>query len=202
MRLYYSPGACSLSPHIVAREVGLDIELDRVNFADGRKTEDGSTLNEVNPKGYVPALRLDDGQVLTEGVTIVQYLADQAPEKHLLPERGSMPYYHALEWLTFISSELHKSFSPLFNPQITDDAKKAAVEKIQKRYAYVEEALDGKQYLLGDTFCIADAYLYTILRWTPRAGIDLSAYPNITEYMERMHARPGVQKALSEEGLD
>ncbi|MEJ0054014.1 MAG: glutathione transferase GstA [bacterium] len=202
MRLYYSPGACSLSPHIVAREAGLPVELDKVDFNDGRKTEDGSTLGEVNPKGYIPALRLDDGPVLTEGVAIVQYLADQAPEKKLMPERGTTDYYRALEWLTFISSELHKGFSPLYNPAIAEDAKKAAIEKIGKRVSYVEGMLAGKQYLLGDSFMIPDAYLYTILRWAKRFEIDLSVYPNVTAFMERMRARPGVSAALAEEGLE
>jgi len=200
MRLYYSPGACSLSPHIVAREAGLAIELDKVDFANGRKTEDGSTLFEINSKGYVPMLRLDNGEVLTEGVAIIQYLADQAPEKNLMPASG-MPHYRALEWLTFINSEIHKGYSPLFNPAITEDAKSAVVEKLEKRYGYVEAALAGKEYALGE-FSIADAYLYTILRWTPRSGIDLGKYPNISAFMERMKARPGVAKALSEEGLE
>jgi glutathione S-transferase len=203
MRLYYSPGACSLSPHIVAREAGLTLELDTVDFANGRATEDGSTLYEVNPgKGYVPALRLDDGSVLTEGVAIIQYLADQAPEKKLMPERGSTAYYHALEWLTFISSEVHKGFSPLYNPAITEDAKKAVLERLAKRLEYIEGALAGKEYLLGDAFTLPDAYLYTILRWAPKFAIDLSAYPHVSSYVERVRARPAVATALEEEGLE
>jgi len=175
--------------------------LAKVLFAEGRKTDSGENFYEVNPKGYVPALRLDDGEVLTEGVAIVQYLANQAPSANLMPKKGSMPYYRMLEWLTFVSSEMHKGFGPLFNPNLPPAEKAAVVEKLMKRYDYVEKSLSGVSYLLGNDFSIADAYCYTILRWTPRAGIDLSKYPNISAYMKRVEARPAVQAALKEEGL-
>lgn len=148
----------------------------------------------------MPALRLDSGEVLTEGATIVQYLSDQAPQKHLTPEKGTMDYYRTLEWLTFIGTELHKGFGPLFNPALPEAEKTKVVEKLQKRYAYIESALAGKEYL-ASSFTIADAYCYTILRWNPRAGIDLAKYPNISAFMARVAARPAVKQALAEEGL-
>ena len=201
MKLYYAPGACSLSPHIVAREGNLPVEIVKVLFADGRTTESGENFYDINPMGYVPTLRLDNGEVLTEGVAIVQYLADQAPSANLVPQKGSMPYYRTLEWLTFISSELHKGFSPLFRSGISETEKAQVVERLAKRYDRLEKALSTGSYLLGDIFTVADAYCYTILRWTPRAGIDLSKYPNLSEYMKRIETRSAVQVALKEEGL-
>ncbi len=204
MRLYYSPGACSLSPHIVAREAGLDVELSRVTFnPDGtRTTEQGENFFEVNPKGgYVPALRLEDGEVLMEGATIIQYLSDQAPAKKLSPEKGTMQHYRMLEWITFISTELHKGFGPLFRSDLPESDRETVVTRLKKRFSYVNEALEGKDYLLGD-FSIADAYCYTILRWSPRGNIDLNEFPNIASYMKRMEGREGVALALSEEGLE
>lgn len=202
MRLYYSPGACSLSPHIVAREAELDIELEKVIFtATGRTTEPhGENYYEVNPRGYVPALRLDTGEVMTEGVAIIQYLADQAPGMNLMPTHQTPEYYRALEWLTFISSEVHKGFSIFFNSAAPEEQKAPARERLVKRFEWVNAALEGKEYLLG-TFSIADAYLYTILRWHPKASLDLSVYPNIAAYYARMGSRPAVQTALTEEGL-
>ncbi|MDB5237478.1 MAG: glutathione transferase GstA [Parcubacteria group bacterium] len=202
MRLYYAPGSCALSPHIVAREAGLNVDISRVTFSpEGRTTEQGEDFFKVNTKGgYVPALRLDDDEVLMEGAAIIQYLADQAPEKKLAPEKGTMQHYRLLEWITFISTELHKGFGPLFRADAPESEKELAGNKLRKRLAYVESALEGKDYLLGD-FSIADAYLYTILRWSPRGNIDFSAYPNISKYMPRMEAREGVATALSKEGL-
>jgi len=202
MKLYYSPGACSLSPHIVAREAGLPVELSHVTFAGAsRTTAEGENFFEVNPRGgYVPTLRLDDGSVLIEGPAIIHYLADQAPAKKLLPERGTRSYYDALSWIAFVNSELHKGYGPLFGKP-EPEVRAQVEEKLNKRYAVVEKALEGKEYLLGD-FSIADAYLYTILRWSHRANIDFSKYPNLTSFMERMEARPGVAQALKEEGLD
>ncbi|HUY62373.1 MAG TPA: glutathione transferase GstA [Candidatus Paceibacterota bacterium] len=204
MKLYYSPGACSLSPHIVACEGGLPVELSKVTFsAEGRTTEDGEDFYEVNPRGgYVPACRLDDGDVLIEGPAIIQYLADQAPGKKLMPERGAKAYYEMLSWITFVSTELHKGFGPLFNPNLLEGQKTAAIDRLKKRYAYVDASLAGKDYLLGRDFSIADAYCYTIMRWSPRAGIALADYPNIAALMKRMEARAGVKKALEEEGLE
>ena len=202
MKLYYSPGACSLSPHIVAREAGSPVELSRVTF-DGsvRTTAEGENFFEVNPRGgYVPTLRLDDGSVLIEGPAIIHYLADQAPEKKLLPERGSRAYYDALSWVAFVNSEIHKGYGPLFGKP-EPDVRARVEEKLNKRYEVVEKAFAGKEYLLGE-FSIADAYLYTILRWSHRANIDFSKYPNLSSFMERMKARPMVAQALAEEGLE
>ncbi|MDB5189775.1 MAG: glutathione transferase GstA [Parcubacteria group bacterium] len=203
MKLYYSPGACSLSPHIVAREGKLPVELSRVTF-DGavRTTAEGEDFFVVNPKGgYVPALRLDSGEVLAEGVAIIQYLADQSSET-LTPEKGSMDYYRMLEWLTFISSEIHKGFSPLYNPAITDEAKEAQIKKIFGRLTFVEAELGNHSYLIGDALTLPDAYLYTILRWSKKFAMDLSGHPNISAFMARMDAREGVKEALKEEGLE
>jgi len=203
MRLYYAPGSCALSPHIVAREAGLPVEISRVSFSpEGRTTEQGENYFEVNPKGgYVPALRLDDGSVLMEGAAIIQYLGDQAPEKHLSPEKGTVQHYHLLEWIAFISTELHKGFGPLFRADLPDTEKEPVVAKLKKRLSYVNETLEGKDYLLGD-FSIADAYCYTILRWSSRGSIELKEFSNIYAYMKRMEAREGVSTALAEEGLE
>jgi glutathione S-transferase len=203
MKLYYSPGACSLASHIVAIEGKLPVELSRVTF-DGatRTTAEGEDFFQVNPKGgYVPALRMDSGDVIAEGVAIMQYFADQSSEQ-LMPERGTLDYYRALEWLTFINSELHKQFSPLYNPAIAEDAKAAQIDKISSRMTYAEEKLGEHEYLVGDSFTAPDAYFYTIMRWTKRFDISLDAYPNIAAFMARMEARDGVEQALKEEGLD
>lgn len=202
MKLYYSPGACSLASHIVAREGKLPVELSRVVFSpEGRTTAEGEDFYAVNPKGgYVPALRLDSGEVIAEGVAIMQYLADQSSEP-LTPENGTLDYYRTLEWLTYVSSELHKQFSPLYNPAITPEAREAQVAKITSRMGYVEGVLAKQEYLLG-VFTIADAYLYTIMRWTKKFEISLEAFPNIAAFMARMDAREAVQQSLSEEGLE
>ncbi|MDB5189524.1 MAG: gstA [Parcubacteria group bacterium] len=203
MRLYYAPGACSLSTHIVARESELDVEISKVTFSpEGRTTEHGEDYYLVNKKGgYVPALRLPNDEVMAEGGAIIQYLADKAEGKHLAPEKGTLEHYRFLEWLMFISTELHKGFSPLFRADAPETEKTLASDKLNKRYAYVNEALEGKEYLLG-TFSVADAYLYTILRWSARANIDLATYPNLSVFMKLMESRKGVQTALEEEGLD
>jgi glutathione S-transferase len=203
MRLYYAPSACSLSPHIVSREAGLDVDLSQVTFsAEGRTTAEGEDFYKVNPKGgYVPALCITDTEVLTEGVAIVQYLADQAPTKNLTPEKGSMEYYKMLELLTFISSELHKGFSPLFRSDLPESEKALVIAKLEKRMAYIETILSHQDYLL-DSFSIADAYCYTIMRWAPKGPIMLSKFPGITKFMKTMEARDGVKTALSEEGLE
>lgn len=203
MRLYYSPGACSLASHIVAREAGLPVELSKVSFnADGsRSTEHGEDFFAVNAKGgYVPALRLQNGEVLAEGVAIMQYLADQAPEKGLMPEHGTPAYYRALEWMTYISSEIHKGSSIFFKGDAGEADKAAARARLESRFAYVDGVLASSEYLLG-AFSIADAYLYTIARWSPKTGVSIAAYPALAAFMARMEARDGVALALSEEGL-
>jgi glutathione S-transferase len=200
MKLYYSPGACSLSPHIVARELGLPVELKKVNNKD--KTFDGGgDFRKVNGKGYVPALELDNGQVLTEGPAIVQYLADQKPEAGLAPKAGSFERYKLQEWLNFITSELHKAFSPLFRPNTPEDYKPVAKENIGNRLQWLDQQLAGKDYLMGKTFTVADAYLFVVVGWSKHVGIDTSKYPNLSAYLARVGARPKVQEALKAEGL-
>lgn len=204
MKLYYSPGACSLSPHIVARESGLAVDLSKVTFAGAaRTTAEGEDFFSVNPRGgYVPALRLDDDSVLMEGPAIIHYLADQAPDKNLMPERGTKAYYAALSWVAFVSSELHKGFGPLFRADAPESEKDLAITKLKKRFAVLDGALAGKPYLLGDAFSVADAYAYTIMRWMPRGGIALAEFPNLAAFAARVEARPGVALALAEEGLE
>src|ERR1700681_1465161 len=200
MKLYYASGACSLSPHIVAREAGIAIDTVKVDLAT-KKTEDGQDFLLLNPKGYVPALRLDNGEILTEVPAIVQYLADQKPASRLAPSAGTMERYRLQEWLSFLGTELHKSFSPLFNQASADDAKRAAKENITKRFTYLEQKLAGSKYLMGETFTVADAYAFTIVNWANFVGIDLKPYPNLSAYMGRIGARPKVQEALKAEGL-
>lgn len=200
MKLYYAPGACSLAPHIVAREAGLDIALDRVDLGS-RKTADGGDYLAVNPKGYVPALQLDNSEVLTEAAALVQYLADRKPEANLAPAAGTMERYRLVEWLTFISTELHKGFGPLWNPKAAEDTKQAAKDKLASRFAFLEEQLAGRDFLTGSRFSVADAYAFTILNWTGMHGIDLAAYPKLRAFMDRVAARPKVQEALRAEGL-
>lgn len=198
MKLYFSPGACSLSPHIVAREAGLPVEYVKVDLRQ-KKTADGRDFNAINPKGYVPALELDDGTLLTEGPAIVQYLADRKPELGLAPQAGSIERYRLQEWLGFIGTELHKQFSPLFSPTTPEDIRKAQIEKLQKRFAYVAVQLAGRAYLMGSAFTVADAYLFVMLGWTEMMKIDLGALPVLQEYRARVAARAGVQAALAAE---
>jgi glutathione S-transferase len=200
MKLYFSPGACSLSPHIVLLEAGLRFTAERVDL--GKKlTASGADFRAINPKGYVPALEMDDGSVLTEGPAIVQYLADQAPGSKLLPPTGDIARYRVLEWLNFISAELHKNFGALFNPAATEDMKKAARANISHRLAYVSRELEGKDYLLGEQFSVADAYLFTVASWAGHVQIDLSDWPALQAFLARVGARPAVQQALRDEGL-
>ena len=200
MKLYYSPGACSLSPHIVLREAGLAFEpvLARTKT---HKLQDGTDYYGINPKGYVPLLELDDGQRLSDGPAIIQYIADQAPGKQLAPANGTMERYRLQEWLNFITTELHKTFSPLFNPAISDDAKGVFRTKLHERFKWVEEQLAGKQFLMGDQFTVADAYLFTVSNWGQHVGVDLSGYPDLVAYRGRIAARPAVQEAMKAEGL-
>jgi len=200
MKLYYAPGACSLSPHIVARELGIALDLKKVNTKD-KSMEGGGDFRQVNPKGYVPALELDDGQVLTEGPAIVQYLADRKPEAGLAPRAGSIERYKLQEWLNFITSEIHKGFTPLFKPNTPDEYKKIAKENVSARLEWVDQQLAGKDYLTGKTFTVADAYLFTVVNWTKFQQIELAKWPNLSAYMARVAARPRVQEALKAEGL-
>jgi glutathione S-transferase len=200
MKLYYAPGACSLSPHIVSREAGIPVELKKTSTKD-KTVDGGGDFWKVNGKGYVPALELDNGQVLTEGPVIVQYLADQKPESGLAPKAGSIERYKVQEWLNFITSEIHKGFSPLFRPTTPDEYKKIAKENLANRFAWLDKQLAGKDYLMGKQFTVADAYLFTVLRWSVPMQIDLSQWPNLKAYFDRVDARPKVKEALKAEGL-
>jgi glutathione S-transferase len=200
MQLYYSPGACSLASHITLREAGLPVELKKTDTKT-KKLEDGSDYFAVNSKGAVPALRLDDGQVLTEGPAILQYLADQKPESKLVPRAGTLERYRVLEWLNFITSEVHKSFSPLFNPAADPKVKEYTTQNLEKRFDWINKQLAGKQYLTGDQFTIADAYLFVVTNWSNFVGIDLGRWPALKAFVERVAARPKVQEALAAEGL-
>jgi len=200
MKLYYAPGACSLSPHIVSREAGIPVELKKTSTKD-KTIDGGGDYWKVNGKGYVPALELDNGQVLTEGPAIVQYLADQKPDTGLAPKAGSIERYRVQEWLNFITSEIHKGFSPLFRPTTPDEYKKIAKENLANRFNWLDKQLAGKDYLMGKQFTVADAYLFTVLRWTTPTKIDLSPWPNLGAYLARVAARPKVQEALKAEGL-
>jgi glutathione S-transferase len=200
MKLYYAPGACSLSPHIVAREAGIDLALEQVDNGK-KKTQSGQDFWGVNPKGYVPVLEFDDHQRLTEGPAIVQYLADQKPGSGLMPAGGTMDHYRVQEWLNFVTSELHKTFGPLFRSTTPEDYKKIAKETLAKRFDWLAKELAGKQYLMGDKFTVADAYLFTVLRWSEHVGIDLGRWPQIKAYVDRVGARPKVKEALEAEGL-
>ena len=200
MKLYYKPGACSLSPHIVLEELGLPYETEVVDLAR-KTTASGQDFLAINPKGYVPALLLDSGELLTEGPAIVQYLADLAPEKQLAPANGSIARYQLQSWLTFIGTEVHKSFSPFFNPKAPQEWKDIARANLERRLAYVAQQLEGRDYLLGSEFTVADAYLFTVLNWSKFIKLDLGAWPLLLAYQARVAARPAVQAALKAEGL-
>ena len=200
MKLYFAPGACSLSPHIVLRETGSTFDLEQVDNKE-KKTKSGQDYWTINPKGQVPVLELDNGERLTEGPVIVQYIADQKPGSGLAPVAGTLERYRVLEWLNFITSELHKAFGPIFRPTTPDAFKAISRENLGKRFDWVNAQLAGRQYLMGDKFTIADAYLFTVLRWAPRIDIDLSRWPNLKAYVDRVAARPKVQEALKAEGL-
>ncbi len=201
MKLYYSPGACSLSPHIVLHESGLAFEAICAPTKT-KKLPDGSDYLAINPRGYVPLLELDDGQRMTEGPAIVQYIADQVPDKQLAPAFGTLARYRLIEWLTFIGTELHKGgFTPLFNPAANDEFKAASRARLADRLKWVDEQLAGKAYLLGDQFSVADAYLFVVTNWAKPMAIDLSAYPHLLAFRERVASRPAVQAAMKAEGL-
>jgi len=200
MKLYYAPGACSLSPHIVLREAGLPVELVKVDLR-AKKTEGGEDFSTINSKGSVPVVKLDDGEYLTEGAAIVQLIADKAPGKKLAPANGTKERVRLQEWLNYIASEVHKGIGQLFNPAMPEDFKTAVRNGLAARQLpYLEKSLAGRDYVMGD-FSVADAYLFTVLNWTNLHKIDLSAFPNITAYMKRVAARPAVQEAMKAEGL-
>ena len=200
MKLYYSPGACSLSPHIVLHEAGLPFEAVLASTKT-HQLPDGTDYYTINPKGYVPLLEFDDGQRLTEGPVIVQWIADQVPAKRLAPPAGTMPRYRVMEWLNFVTAELHKQFSPLFNPAYPEEGKAINRERLAGRFAWVDGQLAGRQYLMGDDFTVADAYLYVVTRWTVPMKLDISSRANLAGYMTRVAQRPAVQRALQAEGL-
>ncbi len=200
MKLYFAPGACSLSPHIVLEEAGIAADTEQVNNQE-KKTKSGQDYWTVNPKGQVPALQLDNGEMLTEGPVIVQYLADQKPASGLVPPAGTIERYRVQEWLNFITSELHKSFGPIFRPTTPDAYKTISKENLGKRFDWLDKQLAGRQYLMGDKFTVADAYLFTVLRWSGRIQIDLGKWPNLKAYADRVAARPKVQAAMKAEGL-
>lgn len=200
MKLYYATGACSLSPHIVLLEAGLPFTLEKVDIKS-KKTGSGADYLTINSKGAVPALQLDDGRVLTEGPAVVQYLADLKPESGLAPRAGSFERYQLMEILNYITSEVHKGFSPLFNPEASAEWKTAAKIALGKKFDWLSAFLGSKTFLLGNTFTVADAYLFTVLSWSGHVGIDLGKWPVLTAYHSRIAQRPKVQQALKEEGL-
>ena len=200
MKLYYSAGACSLAPHIVAKEAGLAITLERVDLR-AHKTADGSDFYGINPKGSVPFLLLDSGEYLSEGPIICQYLADLAENNTLIPAAGTMARYRVMEWQNYITSELHKSFSPLFNPASAVETKAEFAAGLKKKYAWVSAQLADKNYLTGDDFTVADAYLFVVTNWTKYVGLDISEYTPLTQFLQRVASRPAVLAALKEEGL-
>ncbi len=200
MKLYFYPGACSMAPHIVLREAGYRFDLDKVDLAK-KQTASGENYSQVNPKGYVPALRLDDGQVLTEAAVILQYLADHKPESGLAPKAGTLERYRLMEWLNFIAAEMHKTLGALFNPRITPEWKEDRIALFGRRCDFLVRTLDGKPYLMSDKFSVADAYLFTILGWANLFKLDMGKWPALQSYAERIAARPAVREAMKAEGL-
>jgi glutathione S-transferase len=201
MKLYYSPGACSLAPHIVAREAGLELTLERVD-TNTHKTAKGLDYYTINPKGAVPVLEFDDGGRLTEGPIIAQYIADHARNIALMPAAGTLARYRVMEWQNYVTSELHKSFSPLFDNPALDDAGKAKyLAALVKKYNYVNSQLEGRDYLTGNTFTAADAYLFVVTGWAKYVNLDLSQLPHLQKFLDRVAARPAVRAAMLAEGL-
>jgi glutathione S-transferase len=200
MRLYYGRGTCSLSSHIALREAAADFELVKVDTKT-KLTDAGADFRAINPNGYVPVLELDSGERLAENGVILQYIADQYPSARLAPPAGTMARYRLLEWLTFISSEVHKTYSPLFNPAVPDEYKAMARAKLAERFSYVEKQLTGKQYLLGDSFSVADAYLFVCMNWSGAVQVDLAPFANLRTFQARVAARPATQAAMQAEGL-
>lgn len=200
MKLYYVPGVCSLASHIALREAGVDFTLDKMDRTT-RHTESGENYLTVNPKGSVPALRLDNGEVLTEGAIILQYIADRKPESGLAPAAGSLERYRLAEWLNYIATEVHKQYSPLFNPKLPPEWRENQLGVLASRFTYLSQRLADRPYLMGERFTVADAYLFVVLGWSPRLKIDLGPWPVLTAYLVRIATRPAVQAALKAEGL-
>jgi glutathione S-transferase len=200
MKLYYSPGACSLSPHIVAREAGIDLQLEKVD-TKSHTYASGADFYKVNPKGYVPALEIEAGEVLTEGPAIVQYLGDRKPQSGIVPPAGSPERYRLQEMLGFVNSEVHKTYSPLFNNAITPGYAEDRKEYLRKRYKFLDEHLANHEYLVGNKFSAADAYLFAVTNWAQYVKLDLSPFPNVQAFQQRIAARPAVRQAMKEEGL-
>lgn len=200
MKLYYSPGACSLAPHIVAHELGLPLQLEKVDTKT-KQTASGTDFSAINPKGYVPALQLDNGEVLTEGPVISQYLADLQPESGLAPANGTLPRYRLQEMLGYINSEIHKSYSPLFNPATSAETREDRLQYLRKRYALIEQQLAATPFITGSSFTVADAYLFTVTNWSRMVKLDLSEFPALLAFQQRVAERPAVQAAMKAEGL-
>jgi glutathione S-transferase len=200
MKLYYSPGACSLTPHIVLREAGQEFELERVDIPN-KKTASGADFWEINPKGYVPALKLDDGDVLTEVGVIVQYIADRNQSAHLAPLMGHSDRYHLMEWLNFIATEVHKQIGTLFNPKMTPEMKAVQIATIERRMKALDKMLDGRQYIMGDAFSVADPYLFNMMLWAKKHNLDIAQWPNVSAINARVGERKAVQEAMKVEGL-
>lgn len=200
MKLYFSPGVCSLSPHIVLEESGLPFETEQVDLRK-KTTASGADYSEINPKGYVPALVLDNGVLLTEGPAIVQYLADQVPDKQLAPANGTLARYQLQSWLTFIGTEVHKSFTPFFKPDSTPEMKDVARANLERRLGYINTELAGREYLLPEGYSVADIYLFVVLGWARLIKLDLTPWPQLQAFQARVGARPAVQRALKAEGL-
>ena len=199
MKLFYSPGACSLSPHIALHEAGLKFDVEKVDMSN--KTTSMGDFMKINPKGYVPALILDNGDVLTEGAVIVQYIADQKPELKLMAKPGSIERYRTQEWLNFVSTELHKGFGPLFNKTTPEEVKEAAREKLMKRFDFVAKHLEKNHFLMGTQYTVADGYLFTVMTWAERMKVDLARWPSLMGFLERMKNRPATHAAMKAEGL-
>ena len=200
MKLFMKAGSCSLAPHIVLKESGLAFETEVVDLK-AKQTASGGNYLDINPKGYVPALKLDSGEVLTEGPAITQYIADQVPQKRLAPANGTIERSRLQSWLTFIGTELHKNFSPFFNPAATQEWKDIARANLERRFAYADSQIAGRQFLMGDDFSVADAYLFTVMRWAVYIKMDMAAWPNLLAFQARVAGRPSVQSALKDEGL-
>lgn len=200
MKLYFSPGACSLAPHILLREAGAAFDLEQVDNK-AKKTKSGADFWQINPKGYVPVLELDDGSRITEAPAVLQYIADQHPNSGFVPACGSFDRYRVVEWLNFTTSELHKTFGSFFKANTPEDYKPIARENLSKRYAFLEQHLARRQFLHGEKFSIADTYLFVVTRWLDRVGLDVNKWPNVKAYQERIAARPRVQEAIEAEGL-
>ena len=200
MKLYYAPGACSMAPHIALVEAGLKVDLEKVDLGT-HKTASGEDYTKINPKGYVPALQLDNGEMLTEVGVLLQYIADQKPDAGLAPKVGTMERYHLMEWLNFVSTEVHKQFGPMFNPKITAEHKTNQLNLLNRRFDYLSQQLTGKQYLMGAKFSVVDAYLFTVLNWSNFLNIDMAKWPVLKDYMARVAGRTAVKDTLKAEGL-